>query len=58
MFNWIKKLFGKKKVEVTPLPDPQPTELIIYNPIKWIKFLNKINQLNRIFLFTFQNFLD
>ena len=49
MFNWIKKLFGKKKVEVTPLPDPQPTELIIYNPIKWIKFLNKINQLNRIF---------
>ena len=26
MFNWIKQLFGKKKGEETPLPDPEPTE--------------------------------
>ena len=40
MFSWIKKLFGKKKGEELPLPDPQPTELIqkVYD---WITSISK-----------------
>ena len=45
MFNWIKKLFGIKE-EVTPLPDPQPTELIqkVYN---WITSISKEDMISQ-----------
>ena len=46
MFNWIKKLFGKKKGEVTPLPEPQPTELTqkVYD---WIMSINKEDMISQ-----------
>ena len=45
MFNWLKNLF-KKKEEVTPLPDPQPTELIqkVYN---WITSISKEDMISQ-----------
>ncbi len=46
MFNWIKKLFGKKKVEVTPLPDPQPTELI-QKVFDWITSISKEDMISQ-----------
>lgn len=46
MFNWIKKLFGKKKGEVTPLPEPQPTELTqkVYD---WIMSISKEDMISQ-----------
>lgn len=46
MFNWIKKLFGKKNGEELPPPDPQPTELIqkVYN---WIMSINKKDMISQ-----------
>lgn len=46
MFNWIKKLFGKKKGEATPLPDPQPTELTqkVYD---WIMSISKEDMISQ-----------
>lgn len=46
MFNWIKKLFGKKKGEKTPLPEPQPTELIqkVYD---WITSISKEDMISQ-----------
>jgi hypothetical protein len=46
MFNWIKKLFGKKKGEETPLPDPEPTELIqkVYD---WITSISKEDMISQ-----------
>lgn len=40
VFNWIKKLFGKKNGEELSPPEPQPTELIqkVYD---WIMSINK-----------------
>ena len=45
MFNWLKNLF-KKKEEVTPLPEPQPTELIqkVYN---WITSISKEDMISQ-----------
>lgn len=45
MFNWIKKLFGIKE-DVTPIPDPQPTELIqkVYN---WITSIGKEDMISQ-----------
>lgn len=40
MLNWIKKLFGKNKGEVTPPPDHQPTELI-HKVFDWITSISK-----------------
>ena len=47
MFSWIKKLFGKK-VEVTPLPDPepQPTELI-QKVFDWITSISKEDMISQ-----------
>lgn len=46
MFNWIKKLFGKKKGEELLLPDPQPTELIqkVFN---WITSISKEDMISQ-----------
>lgn len=48
MFNWIKKLFGKKKGEELPPPDPepQPTELIqkVYD---WIMSISKEDMISQ-----------
>lgn len=46
MFNWIKKLFGKKKGEVTPLPEPQPSELTqkVYD---WIMSISKEDMISQ-----------
>ena len=46
MFNWIKKLFGKNKGEETPLPEPQPTELIqkVYD---WITSISKEDMISQ-----------
>jgi len=46
MFNWIKKLFGKKKGEESPLPEPQPTELIqkVYD---WITSISKEDMISQ-----------
>lgn len=46
MFNWIKKLFGKKKGEELPLPEPQPTELIqkVYD---WITSISKEDMISQ-----------
>ena len=46
VFNWIKKLFGKKKGEELPLPDPRPTELIqkVYN---WIMSISKEDMISQ-----------
>ena len=47
MFNWIKKLFGEKKgEEVTPLPDPQPTELI-QKVFDWITSISKEDMISQ-----------
>jgi hypothetical protein len=45
MFNWLKNLF-KKKEEVTPLSEPQPTELIqkVYN---WITSISKEDMISQ-----------
>lgn len=46
MFNWIKKLFRKKNGEVTPPPDPQPTELTqkVYD---WIMSISKEDMISQ-----------
>lgn len=46
MFNWIKKLFGKKKEEELPPADPQPTELIqkVYD---WIMSISKEDMISQ-----------
>lgn len=46
MLNWIKKLFGKKKVEELPPPDPQPSELIqkVYD---WIMSISKEDMISQ-----------
>lgn len=46
MFSWIKKLFGKKKGEELPLPDPQPTELTqkVYD---WITSIGKEDMISQ-----------
>jgi hypothetical protein len=46
MFNWIKKLFGKKKGEETPLPDPEPTELI-QKVFDWITSISKEDMISQ-----------
>lgn len=46
MFNWIKKLFGKKKGEVTPPPEPQPTELI-QKVHDWIMSISKEDMISQ-----------
>lgn len=45
MFHWLKNLF-KKKEEVTPTPEPQPTELIqkVYN---WIMSISKEDMISQ-----------
>ena len=45
MFNWLKNLF-KKKEEVTPTPEPQPTELIqkVYD---WIINIRKEDMISQ-----------
>ena len=46
MFNWIKKLFGKKEGEESPLPESQPTELIqkVYD---WITSISKEDMISQ-----------
>ena len=46
MFNWIKKLFGKKNEEELSPPEPQPTELIqkVYD---WIMSINKEDMISQ-----------
>ena len=46
MFTWIKKLFGKKKGEELPPPEPQPTELIqkVYD---WITNIRKEDMISQ-----------
>lgn len=46
MFNWIKKLFGKKKGEELPPPEPQPTELTqkVYD---WIMSISKEDMISQ-----------
>ena len=46
MFSWIKKLFGGVKGEETPLPEPQPTELIqkVYD---WIMSISKEDMISQ-----------
>lgn len=46
MFNWIKNLFGKKKGEETPLPEPQPTELI-QKVFDWITSISKEDMISQ-----------
>jgi hypothetical protein len=46
MFNWIKKLFVKKKGEETPLPEPQPTELI-QKVFDWITSIGKEDMISQ-----------
>lgn len=45
MFNWIKKLFGIKG-EVTPLPNPQSTELI-QKVFDWITNISKEDMISQ-----------
>jgi hypothetical protein len=46
MFNWIKKLFGKKKGEEIPPPEPEPTELI-QKVFDWITNISKEDMISQ-----------
>jgi hypothetical protein len=46
MFTWLKNLFGKKKGEELPPPEPQPTELI-QKVFDWITSISKDDMISQ-----------